>query len=68
MCTEDLNSRMAVNYLRPQLLNLVLFTILKGVQGRFLDAVDLLAGGTRCEPWKNRNNLSTLRFASHVGR
>ena len=59
---------MTSHYLRLLVLILILFTILKGVQTRFVDAVDLLAGGTSCELWQSRDGLSTLRFASHVGR
>ena len=57
-----------MNYLQLQVLILILFNIMKGVQTRFVNSVDLLTGGTACEVWKNRDYVSTLHFAAHIRR
>ena len=54
-----------MNYLQLQVLILNSFNIMKGVQTRFVNSVDLLTGGNACEVWKNRDYV---HFAAYIPR
>ena len=59
---------MAMNYLRLQVLILMLFTTREGVHTRFVHSLDLLTGGNACEVWISRDYVSTLHFAAYIRR